>query len=296
MGKFLTGVWAFSALFLSVTSLKANEDLDTIQWFYPDYPPVFIASGPYEATGILDVFRDGVIARVTDYKHEKVVANMKRILYALEEGQKVCAPSLFKKPEREEYIVFSDPYLLVFPVGIVILKENEEAFKPYVNKEGAVSLGALLDKTPNILGYAISRSYHQNVDRLIKEKGNGQNSFAVTNKSVSADLLTMLMNKRFEYIVAFSYELEWFNKQSQSEDKFTFLPLEEATNYQPNYMGCPKNEWGLKAIARINQELKIMRTDPRYYGVYFNWISDIEKQRYLELLKTEFQAETDLKS
>ena len=275
---------------LAQGSLPASAQ-DRITWYHPNYPPTFILNGRFQGKGIVDVFERGVIERLTGYRHEVREANMKRVVGMLSSGAKACAASLFKTPEREKIITFSDPYLFVFPVGIAFRKSDARVFKGLADDQGRISLEKLLRDGKRVLGYSIGRSYHNEVDRLIASLANETNSFRISTVSVSQGVLRLLSHRRIDYAVGFSYEKEWLVRGGGFKDDFGFMPLQEAQNVQLNYMGCPKNDWGRRTIMDVNKALREIRTDPDFYGAYFFWISPEERERYRALLKQGFPEE-----
>jgi uncharacterized protein (TIGR02285 family) len=276
-----------STCFVAQAGRSADAEVD-ITWYTPDYPPSFILTGPNKGKGIVDVFWKGVMERLPEYRHHIVTANMKRIIWALESQRKACAASLFITPERRKFVAFSEPYMFVFPVGVLFLKARYGTFEKLANEKGQLSLQELLNDSGLRLGYSNGRSYHKQVDRIIGELASLENSSKISTNSISYGVVRLLLHRRFDYAVGFSFEAEWLEREYELGDVLEFMPIAEAREVQLNHFGCPDNEWGRRVIADINRVVRQIRTDPRFYDTYLSWVSPYEKQRYLELLNEGF--------
>jgi uncharacterized protein (TIGR02285 family) len=70
-----------------------------------------------------------------EYTHTELIANFKRIIVELKQGENVCCPSLYKTPDREAFIAFSIPAVVVLPNVVIAKKEQKGLFQPYLNPE-----------------------------------------------------------------------------------------------------------------------------------------------------------------
>lgn len=278
----------FSGLFLLAGHAIAAEKKETLHWYLPDYPPTFFLEGSSKGKGIVDKFVKGVMDHMDGYDHHVVTANMKRIAHGLKHEELVCGASLFKTPEREEFITFSIPFMYVFPAGIVYRKEDAEKFQPLIQDDGSISFAQLLSQGELVFGFPAGRSYHPALDPLISEKANAKNSERYYKMSISKGILDLLKAKRFDYTIGFTWEGKWFEWNNDYVDELEYRPFTEVQTLQYNYFGCSKTPKGRKAIEAINAGLEKMRFDPYYYSGYLNWISERERARYGELLKGGF--------
>lgn len=275
-------------ILLAALPLRDGMAGEAITWYHPDYPPTFILEGPFKGQGIVDSFVKGVQERLTDFEHGSGVANMKRIIRSMESGARVCAASLFRTPERESAVVFSEPYMFIFPVGLVFREEDRASFEALADDAGNVSLEALLRKGDMVLGFSTGRSYHKEVNRLIAELATPRNSREVNKSTISEGIIDLLLHHRVDYAIDFSQAVTWMAEGAGVVGKLGFLPIKEARSIQFNHMGCSNTEWGRRVIAEIDSALAEMRTDPAYYGAYLRWISAVERRRYEEFLAKGF--------
>jgi uncharacterized protein (TIGR02285 family) len=278
---------------LMASGIKADKN---IAWLIFDYSPVFIVSGSQKGTGIIDGMEKYVKERLPNYQHTRSVSNIKRVLATLKNGRHGCASSLFWTPERAKIVEFSIPYLFVFPTRLIIRKDDLNSYKPYMNETGQVYLKRLLTESKLILGYAKSRSYSKTVDPLIAVYANKDNSLISYNEAVTKSLVKMLHGRRFDYGIAYNYELtQLLGDLGLDAKKFTTLGIAESNQPQFNYMGCPKNEWGQKVISEINAILKDGRSNPEFYDHYLRWMDETSIMEYNELIKIGFEKHSDKK-
>ena len=101
--------------------------------------------------------------------------------------------------------------------------------------------------------------------------------------------LKMLSLSRIDYTLAYSHELNFVLNELQLPTQFISLPLYGLNSLIPVYVGCPKNEWGKKIIAKLNPYFKNTRQNEDYYNDYVRWLNPIERAEYPFLVNEYFK-------
>ncbi len=274
---------SFFLLFtLGFASISSAEDKDTISWYHPDFPPVYILEGPLAGTGVGDSILAYFVERMPGYHHETRVANFRRIITTIAAGEEACGITLLKNAERDKVVLFSDAFMISPLNEIITLKKNLSTFAPLMDAEGGVSLKSVMEKSELMLGYSNGRSYSRKIDQIIKSSENEKNSYAASSLDIFVSLMKMLERERIEYTIGYGYEAMYVARQLGFEADVVAIPLHEQNSYIPVYAGCPKTDWGQKVIAQINTIVKTARLDPQVYGVYKPWLDPGSWERYLK--------------
>ncbi|OSM07073.1 hypothetical protein MAIT1_00011 [Magnetofaba australis IT-1] len=229
-----------------------------------------------------------LIQRLPGYEHVAEIANLKRMVRTMQSGQRACAVSMFKRPERARTLLFSKPYLAVLPGRLVIRARDRDRFAPWSDDQGRVRLQALLDQAPMTLGFAQGRAYGGGIDAVIGAHATPRNSLPSYSNEVFQDLLVMLDNRRIDYTVAFSFELTHAQKQMSLSQRFITLPIAESPPYTLNYVACVKSPWGEAVMAKINPILMTLRATPTLYGPYKGTLDEQAASTYDALVQSIF--------
>lgn len=97
-----------------------------VLWLGVDFKPMIIKDGPQSGEGFLDKTLLLFQQLLPGYRHLSTLSNTRRqeleMLAALRAGRRVCSVALFRTPKREEFAVFSRPFLSILPNGIITLQ------------------------------------------------------------------------------------------------------------------------------------------------------------------------------
>ncbi|MCG8618707.1 MAG: hypothetical protein MI802_21005, partial [Desulfobacterales bacterium] len=153
---------------LSAAACAQEESTDrTIKWYRANFPPVTIVDGPNEGLGFFDKVTHLLENQLPDYEHIHQVANFKRIIIELKSGKNVCCPSLYKTRERETFISFSVPAMVVLPNVLITRKALNKKFQPYLDRNNRLKLTELLADERIHLGISNGRKYAGGIDDVL---------------------------------------------------------------------------------------------------------------------------------
>lgn len=65
----------------------------------------------------------------------------------------------------------------------------------------------------------------------------------------------MSHQRHVDYAIGYPHELSWLNYEEKFDGDFLFLPVKEMPKYIVSQIGCSKNKWGKKVVARLNKVL-----------------------------------------
>ncbi len=281
--------WTFFIfVFLVVSKLNSASAGHTIAWYYPDFAPTNIVSGPHKDQDVLFRMYGQVFPYLSDYTHTTSVANFRRTIQAIEAKQNVCAMALLKTEARSKVVDYSIEHFLVHPVRIIIRKPMLTLLSPYRLANGNYSLEEILKDGKLTLGYSLGRSYSDQLDRLLKQHTTDKNSLVSAQNPILAGLMKMLLRHRFDYTLGYAHEAAFIMESIGSKEEIISLPIEGATDFIPVHVGCPKNDWGRTIIKKLDPYLKKIRLSPDFYGGYLRWLDPETRAKYIQEIKAYF--------
>jgi uncharacterized protein (TIGR02285 family) len=281
----------FSALFLmfSITSLlpSAAWTKDSISWMESATPPFFIQEGDFKGQGYVETINNILIENLPGYNHTRIQANLSRHYQQWKQGEKSCAPSMYKTKEREEFVYFSVPSTFSLPIVLIINKKNFLAF----GGSKTVSLTNILQSDKFVIGRINNRSFGAEFDNTLDNYGNDKNTFVYEGPDLLGGLFKMLMAGRIDALPGSPEEAIYLAETMGIRDQIMTLNIEENQNDPEAYLGyiaCSKNEWGKTAINNINQVLLEQRGTERYRAAYERWLDPSSLEGYRKLYKEVF--------
>ena len=182
-------------LFPDVSYAQQSASNRMITWYRADFPPVTIVEGPNEGLGFFDRVTDLLEDRLPDYEHLHRVANFKRIIIELKNRKNVCCPSLYKTKERETFVSFSIPAMIVLPNVLITQKASDDKFQPYIDENQRLKLTELLADKNIRLGISNGRKYAGGIDDVLAGFKGAENICIRSGEDVFKVLLDMLFFK-----------------------------------------------------------------------------------------------------
>lgn len=266
---------------------------DEILWYRAYFPPVTIPSGADAERGFFDHVMNFIIGNLPEYKHLQRTANFKRIISEMKKGGNSCCPSLYKTNAREEFTSFSIPAVVVLPNGLIITEKNKDKVRPYLNKEGKVSLTRLLEDQRLTLGISNGRIYSGGIDEVLQEYEGKANIYTRSGADVFKGLLSMLFLGRIDYTIGYPTEAKYFSKEQMEYKKYVFYPIEEnRISFTLGYFGCPRTDWGDEVIRKVDAILQENRDKEKFLSFYEEWLDDSTKPMYRSIVSDYFKSET----
>lgn len=286
----------FSALIFmfSVTCLLPSVawTKDSISWMESATPPFFIHEGVFEGQGYVEAINNILIENLPEYDNTRTQANLSRHYQQWKQGEKACAPSMYKTDEREKFVYFSVPSTFSLPIVLIINKKNFLAF----GGSKTVSLANILQSNEFVIGRINNRSFGAEFDNTIDNYGNDKNVFVYEGADLAGGLFKMLMAGRIDALPGAPEEAIFLAETMGIRDQIMTLNIEENQGDPEAYLGyvtCTKNEWGKTAIDNINRVLLEQRGTERYRAAYERWLDPSSFEGYRKLYKEVFLPITE---
>lgn len=252
----------------------SSAEKETITWYHAGFPPGIILEGPMAGQGYHNVLEDYLRKSMPGYEHVYKRANFGRIQKQIKNTNACCA-CLIKNEEREKYTVFSQPTMVGMMNGVHILSEDLPKFKPFINEDGYISIVDIFNKSNLKVGIAKGRKFGPAVDKLLAKYKDSKKIITHYKCNLFQSLILNMESRRgIDYVIGYPQEIQWLKSQKKTKGQFTFIPIKEMPKYVLSYVGCSKNTWGKKIIAKVNNILK-----GQYYQKH--------KERYQEFIPAE---------
>lgn len=265
-----------SPYFFILTALLCFELVaqdKTLTWAIPDFAPVFMKN----QKGYLDRYLLEVQKQLPDYEHKTVAANFARAVEMMKSGQNVCSLSMFKTPEREKYLTYTSPYMLIHSNHLIVNKNAQEDLSAFI-KNGEIDLEKFL-KSGKRIGLSYGRSYGKRTDELLSKFMDTNQLDIRRGNDVFASLFGMLNLGRLDGILGYKAELRWFSDKIE-HNAIQSYPLKDEDLYFLGHAACGRTEWGLKTVKRIDSVLDRLKLEPKYYGIYLEFVPDVDSTVY----------------
>jgi len=280
--KLVSGAIGFLCLVCMMSfSARSYANENEAFWFKADFPPYIIVSGPNNGAGIDDKIADYMIKRLPEYSFSFMYGTYKRVteqMKALVHG--VITP-IFKTPERNKYMLFSDvASYLVLPNGLIIKKSEKKKFEPFMLPDGTLDIEALCASGRFVIGFSSGRSYSGILDDIIRKYKDSSILYERTAIN-QAGIMKMLEAKRVHAVFGFPVEIKFAGLENELES----LHVAKMVPYIPVYFGVPKDEWGQKIIKKLNAIVHDGKVLAEFSGYYEQWLSDEDRQYHKKLTK-----------
>lgn len=275
---------------IATASDNSKQPENQITWYRADFPPVTILQGQHADSGFFDKTMFFLINHLPGYTHKFKTANFKRIIEELKNNKNVCCPSLYKTADRERFIAFSAPAMVVLPNGIITSKNNLEKLRPHIDQNGMISLRSLLQDNSITTGISIGRIYSGGIDQILSEFKGKKNIFVHSGQNVFFDLLSMMYKGRIDCLIGYPAEAEYFTKNNETFSNQRYIPIKESTvDFTIGYIGCSNNEWGREIIKQID-EVVLEHRDNTFINFYEDWLEESTKDYHLNLAREYFKT------
>ncbi|WP_157395829.1 TIGR02285 family protein [Pseudomonas massiliensis] len=241
-------------------AIEAPTDQPTLRWMTIDFPPLFMVSGPEHGVG--DYAQGVAVANLPGYEHvlQAVPPNYQRIEQEMKNRENVCFAGFLKTPERERFMTFSEPYLLMLPVQLFI----SAGHAALAQENGAVDLRGLLDTGTFRLGVLGGRRYGATLDQVIDSYGERGPVYRRYSKDQLRGLINMLMahDRAIDGVLAYPGEITYLSKQESSVPRpLRAYPLQGSPAAIFGYFACSRSRLGQAVIASIDRTIPHIRAE-----------------------------------
>ncbi len=255
--------------------------LNKVTWTVTSFPPFIITEGPQAGEGIADKAVDFFIAQTPEYSHKKQEATLQRVLRMMREGKHVCNGALLRTKEREEFIDYAEPYIAIFPNGVLTSKDGLSKLKPFLIDDHTIDFDKLVASDQVRLRYDAERSYSPIIDQTLKAhrntskmlyKSTGKIDLKTDLKQVFAQKIDAVLGRAEE-----AYNVVGDRKDAKN---LVFLSIAGDEPYQFGHVGCAKGSWNDEFIDNLNRVTWTHRTSKMFSSFYTRWLPPSLRKRY----------------
>ncbi len=255
-----------------------------IHWYKHDLPPYYIASGKFKETGSSDKAQQFLEKLLPEFDHSTTFVSIKRLNSLAVSDKNFATLSLFKTKEREKFLIFSEPYSVRFLPHLVILKQNRDKFKKYIESSGKIDFEKVAADSNIKIGIIPKRVYSKTVNEILEKHKNKNNIDEVFSENATSMNINKLILKRsdciIEYPEAVKYELDITNQVNSC----LFIPIKNVPEFDYMYIAVPKTAEGKKLISIINNRIAKTVMNEEYINAVSSW--NINPDSYKASYKT----------
>jgi len=254
-------------------------DKPVIHWLNPDFPPVFITSGPQAGHGYGDEIIRYIEDRLPEYQHVPATANLNRIYAQMKTQDGVCSAALFETPDRAAFAAFSHDVYHVMTNRVVAMKEKADVFTPYLNKDGKIDISRLVGASHLAVGVVPDRFYSKLINETLAGLGHPDHMVIIPFDRYG----TLLTHGRIDYTFGFPAEAHHLFRKLGKTGGFTAFPIAGEDSVQSGGFSCSDKPIGRAVIARINELIATGDVSAVYDSFYEQWLDARSLQDYRKL-------------
>jgi len=269
-------------LILLTNPAHSNE---SIQWIVAEEPPItYLRDGEFTGYG-MEMLRQ-IQKEMVGYTHEVSIAgNYKRVIREVTEGPLTCNIGLFRTPERERIMEFSEvPFFYFFNIQIAMKK----TLFSKLGEPDSISFRNMLESKRYMLGLSVGRTYSESLRDILDENKKDANIFWRPQSGVAEGLFNMLLRDRIDYMLLYPDEAMYLSLKADAKDEIITVPIKEAFDLSYAWCACTKSQEGKKAASAISAALIKIRPQESYRAPYEKWISPNLVDLYTEKFLNEF--------
>jgi len=268
---------------------KLNAATPRVTWAITHFPPFLIVNGPNAGNGISDKTVDFYISQTPNFIHKKQEATLQRVLHMMREGKHVCNGALLKNAEREEFIDYTDPYIAIFPNGVLTSKNGLVKMKPYLNKDQTINLEEMLRLGQVTLRYDAGRSYSPVIDNVLNRHKSTSTTLHRSTGVIDLKMdLKHVLSHKIDAVLGRAEEAYFAMGEQLRKKELFYLPVKGDAPYQFGYVGCAKGAWNDALIRELNRINRIHRSTEMFSSFYTRWLPPTVRDRYQLLARDVF--------
>ncbi len=277
----LLACWLF-ALSCAVT---ADDARGRVIWRVTDWPPFYLAHGPYRGEGMYDRMIALYQAALPEFTHEELSMTTMRALQQMknrQHGVAVCHVSMLRS-SLSGFAHASELAAILLPHVVIATKQAyPEIMRLAGDESGAVSIEALFLQQ-SIRGAHSSFGTHKVLEKFAYAE-TPPPSVTITAENYR-NLADLLSNRRVDYIVQYRPFYDAFLADANKDHSEVIIPIAETQDrpYIPTYAGCTKNDIGRAVITGINRVLA--ENSEALWDTRLRWYPPQDRQTLLSLYK-----------
>lgn len=265
-------------------SVLAKEKL---YWLEAVAPPFFIHEGPLAGQGYEDLITDILEEKLPQFEHVHMQATISRHYQQWKQGENACSLAMYRTPERDEFVYFSNASVFTLPPVLIIRKDRFNDF----GGQKLVSLTELLKEGKLVIGRSKNRSYGVAFDKTLDTYGNDRNIFSYEGPELTLNLFKMLLAGRLDALPGLPEEAMYLAETMGIRDQIMTISVNENIEDHDSmltYVACSKTEWGKRTIEDINRILAVERPTERYRAAYERWLDQSSIPGYRQMYQDVF--------
>lgn len=286
-------VCIFFIVFVYVVPSCFSQNKEKIKWYHEEFPPILLGDVQSEQKGWGNNITSMIIDEIPEYEHEVYYAPLARLFSDSQKGINACHAFLFKTPERQKLLYFSEPYFFAVPNGVIIDKYDLDRFRAYINSEGRISLRKMLSDKQLTLGVVRNIAYGPRIDSILAQQTDTSNIFIRKGDDGVKGLLSMLAVNHVDYIISYSSHVNYWAPQIGMEGRFMYLPIEELSDRKINaiHVACSKTQINKEFLILINKRLRTRKFIEKAMTHYLKWLDRYAQSELQRIKETFIQQE-----
>lgn len=272
---------ATSACLAQSEGTPATAAANTINWYRYDMPPISIPNGPMINQGINDRVMERLVQALPQYQHRMQEANFARITENMRQGAQGLAVGFQKTPERQEVMLFSEPFTIALAPSAIVRKSQAAKVRAVLDADGALPLAEVLERHALQLGISSGRSYLSGINAVLDKNRDNPSVFTRSAGDMSSGILNMLQLGRFDITILYPEEAQYLARQLEGKVELISFPIKEAPAPALVYIVAPKTPWGAQILEQINPLIIKQRVGKTLLQEREAWLDTEARQRYV---------------
>lgn len=260
---------------LASSGQSAFAEQPEIVWYFPDLPPHYIVDGPHRGEGFHDMaLQQVIIPNLPGYTHKVRVVPMLRLLQIMKTEANACAPSAVRSAEREQYMRFSRPDLVMLPPGLFVRRSDEARLSAFLDARGNLILEKLLADGRFRMGMPDGRRYGEKIDKLLGAYDGKRNLYTLKSQDAEKSLVQMVSLSRIDGVFGYPYEATYHLNSTgvEKKEELKFFRLSEQPDYTLSQVACAKGKLGDEVIKKLDAQLSEPAVQAKLQDYYRAWL------------------------
>lgn len=242
--------------FLVSPLTRADTD-NTIIWAATSLPGVYglnDQTDPPQLEGFIGVQQNYLFSQLdSEFQLQPIEMLVPRIERELRIRTNVCTGILLRTAEREAYLRFSQPYMVIPTQQLVMTMSAWER----LGRPEQQDLAELLSRS-DMVGLRVNqRAYGGYIDRQLANAAG-----PTMTVSGSANAVRMLAGNRADYLI--EYPMVIAESLGEKADQLRLVTIANTEPFVGLTISCSQSELGARFIAAVNAQLPALVVDPAY--------------------------------
>lgn len=264
---------------------ETHSDKPVLRWAKPGLAPLFIHDGPEQGRGVGDQVFTQIQELMPQYKHVNLSLNYTRLFEELRKGSDVCA-ILYHSPEREKFLVYSNPIILTPSYHLYVNAKGLEHFQRKTGWSGGeASFNDIMSKSKDFkIAITSNQSYGAERDEILAR--HADKAEVVRGFSDQDTLVKMLVANRMDMLLGFPWVINYEMNLLDIGTPLTKILLTDVPQYDATFVACADTPLGRAAVSAIDNISPSVHD--RVKGLLSHWLTEKENQEYDDVYRQYF--------